>query len=85
MVSEETPPSHERHTQELNVNEAVDIAYEFAHSVFQVIIIFFYWNHYWVYISIMWWKMYNLWSNILYIGFRENFNMGVRLVASTKP
>ena len=32
---------------------------------------FFYWNHYLLYISILWWKMSNLWYHVLYIGSRE--------------
>ena len=71
MVSRETPLSHDSHIQELNVDEVVDIAYEFDHLVFQVIIIFFYQNHYPLSISIMWWKMTNLWSNVLYTGSKE--------------
>ena len=34
MVFEEVTPSHDRHTQALNVDEDVDIAYYFSHLVF---------------------------------------------------
>ena len=57
MVSGETSPSQEQDTEELNVDQAVDIAYQFSHLVFAVIIIFFYSYHYPLYISTLLWKM----------------------------
>ena len=44
-------PSHERDIEELNFDQAVDIAYQFDHSMFGVNIIFFYSYDYPLYIS----------------------------------
>ena len=85
MVSAETPPSQEQDTEELNVDQAVDIAYQFAHSVFAVIIIFFYSYDYLLYISTLWRKMSNLWSIMFYIQGPDQFDTGVRPTPSAEP